>query len=147
MLICIIPLCYVIFLSSISITQTTFLYAQIGILESCTLVGSWLFLDAICCHFSIYSPLANCGAKHFLRETRKFPPQSWHIHFFNSLKTKNISLSTPPHPHTHCGLKWGITWIFLGNQDPTLKQMSELIDGIVCVKQIGFGSAWALKKY
>merc|ERR1711971_1082202 len=69
------PLCYVISLSSSSssitpdCTQPTFLSAQIGILESCTLVGSWLFLDAICCHFSIYSPLANCGAKHFLRET------------------------------------------------------------------------------
>ena len=43
-----------------------------GIVEPCSLVRPWLFLDAILGNFSIYSPLANCGTKYILRKTCEY---------------------------------------------------------------------------
>ena len=43
----------------------------------------------------------------------------------------------PPTPY--CVLKWVLTWSFLGNQDATLKQMSELIfDKILLVFELPY---------
>ena len=53
----------------------------IGILESCSLVGPWMLMDAIRSHFSVHSPLANCGTQHILCQTCKFSKQAFMLQY------------------------------------------------------------------